>query len=150
MFRWVYQVVFKEHTLTIYITFWYFKSLVWISCAGFLLLIWTGTYLENRLVGLGLGLGGNPLLLTRLCKDGEKHCWEQKFCVIYTQYHTYTVESNPYAGKLATHYKFKASHLDGYTEIALLVTEKETEVGQVPFSCRMHASWQAFIPSQAG
>lgn len=32
------------------------------------------TYLENLLVGLGLGLGGNPLLLTRLCKDGEKHC----------------------------------------------------------------------------
>lgn len=27
----------------------------------------------NRVVGLGIGLGGNPLLLTKLCKDGEKH-----------------------------------------------------------------------------
>lgn len=29
----------------------------------------------NRVVGLGIGLGGNPLLLTKLCKDGEKHCF---------------------------------------------------------------------------
>lgn len=32
------------------------------------------TYLQNRLVGLGIGLGGNPLLLTNICNDGEKHC----------------------------------------------------------------------------
>lgn len=29
----------------------------------------------NRVVGLGMGLGGSPLLLTKLCKDGEKHCF---------------------------------------------------------------------------
>lgn len=37
----------------------------------------TGLWLllhENRL-GLGTGLGGNPLLLTNICKDGEKHCF---------------------------------------------------------------------------
>lgn len=30
---------------------------------------------ENLLVGLGIGLGGNPLLLTNICRDGEKHCF---------------------------------------------------------------------------
>lgn len=28
----------------------------------------------NRRVGLGIGLGVRPLLLTRICSDGEKHC----------------------------------------------------------------------------
>lgn len=36
------------------------------------------TYLQNRLVGLGIGLGGNPLLLTNICNDGEKHCCRKK------------------------------------------------------------------------
>ena len=32
----------------------------------------------KRLVGLGMGLGVRPLLLTRLCNEGEKHCCLQQ------------------------------------------------------------------------
>lgn len=28
----------------------------------------------NRRVGLGIGLGVRPLLLTSICSEGEKHC----------------------------------------------------------------------------
>lgn len=32
----------------------------------------------NRRVGLGMGLGVRPLLLTRICSEGEKHCcWRE-------------------------------------------------------------------------
>lgn len=29
----------------------------------------------KRRVGLGIGLGDRPLLLTRICNEGEKHCF---------------------------------------------------------------------------
>lgn len=32
----------------------------------------------NRRVGLGIGLGVRPLLLTRICSEGEKHCCSQE------------------------------------------------------------------------
>lgn len=36
-----------------------------------------GAHLKRR-VGLGIGLGVRPLLLTRICSEGEKHCCLQK------------------------------------------------------------------------
>lgn len=32
----------------------------------------------KRRVGLGIGLGVRPLLLTKICRDGEKHCYSLK------------------------------------------------------------------------
>lgn len=36
-----------------------------------------GAHLKRR-VGLGIGLGVRPLLLTRICSEGEKHCCSQE------------------------------------------------------------------------
>lgn len=42
---------------------------------GLMHLIGLWLLLVEKRLGLGTGLGGNPLLLTNICKDGEKHCF---------------------------------------------------------------------------
>lgn len=37
--------------------------------------LWLLRTVCRRRVGLGMGLGVKPLLLTRICRDGEKHCF---------------------------------------------------------------------------
>lgn len=133
----------------VYNKFWDFKSLLWTSYADFLLLIWSGTDLENLRVGLGLGLGGNPLLLTKLCKDGEKHCWEENSLC----YLCINTVSHPYSNNWSLLGVNKQSIIDASTQLtglgilryrtSLLRTKKPLK--EIPFSCRKHESWQGFI-----
>lgn len=45
----------------------------------------------KRLVGLGIGLGVRPLLLTRIWREGEKHCCSQQETQNDTQTHETTL-----------------------------------------------------------